>query len=72
MTLQTYIWLWIPVILGQPVACYTFSHHGSMRQRFCVINCPFISSTVGNIPYEATEEQLKEIFLQAGPVVSFR
>ena len=28
--------------------------------------------TVGNIPYEATEEQLKEIFCQAGPVVSFR
>ncbi len=27
---------------------------------------------VGNIPYEATEEQLKEIFLQAGPIVSFR
>ncbi|XP_013385794.1 cleavage stimulation factor subunit 2-like [Lingula anatina] len=27
---------------------------------------------VGNIPYEATEEQLKEIFIQAGPVVSFR
>lgn len=27
---------------------------------------------VGNIPYEATEEQLKEIFCQAGPVVSFR
>ncbi|XP_063402844.1 cleavage stimulation factor subunit 2 tau variant-like isoform X1 [Mytilus trossulus] len=27
---------------------------------------------VGNIPYEATEEKLKEIFAQAGPVVSFR
>jgi len=27
---------------------------------------------VGNIPYESTEEQLKEIFSQAGPVVSFR
>ncbi|XP_021376877.1 cleavage stimulation factor subunit 2-like isoform X2 [Mizuhopecten yessoensis] len=27
---------------------------------------------VGNIPYEATEEQLREIFTQAGPVVSFR
>ncbi|KAL3881279.1 hypothetical protein ACJMK2_027734 [Sinanodonta woodiana] len=27
---------------------------------------------VGNIPYEATEEQLKDIFTQAGPVVSFR
>jgi cleavage stimulation factor subunit 2 len=27
---------------------------------------------VGNIPYEATEEQLQEIFAQVGPVVSFR
>ncbi|XP_052212610.1 cleavage stimulation factor subunit 2-like [Dreissena polymorpha] len=27
---------------------------------------------VGNIPYEATEEALKDIFTQAGPVVSFR
>ncbi|XP_064628560.1 cleavage stimulation factor subunit 2-like [Lineus longissimus] len=27
---------------------------------------------VGNIPYEATEEQLRDIFTQAGPVVSFR
>ena len=29
-------------------------------------------STVGNIPYDATEEQLKEIFMTVGPVVSFR
>lgn len=29
-------------------------------------------STVGNIPYEATEEQLKDIFSEVGPVVSFR
>lgn len=27
---------------------------------------------VGNIPYEATEEQLQEIFSQVGPVMSFR
>lgn len=27
---------------------------------------------VGNIPYEATDEQLKDIFSQAGPVLSFR
>jgi len=27
---------------------------------------------VGNIPYEATDEQLKDIFSQAGPVISFR
>ncbi|KAM8965587.1 cleavage stimulation factor subunit 2 isoform 7-T7 [Sarcophilus harrisii] len=29
-------------------------------------------SRVGNIPYEATEEQLKDIFSEVGPVVSFR
>ncbi len=28
--------------------------------------------TVGNIPYEATEEQLKDIFSEVGLVVSFR
>jgi len=27
---------------------------------------------VGNIPYDATEEQLIEIFQEVGPVVSFR
>ena len=27
---------------------------------------------VGNIPYEASEEQLKDIFSEVGPVVSFR
>ena len=27
---------------------------------------------VGNIPYDATEEKLKELFSQAGPVLSFR
>nr|XP_044620253.1 cleavage stimulation factor subunit 2 isoform X3 [Equus asinus] len=27
---------------------------------------------LGNIPYEATEEQLKDIFSEVGPVVSFR
>ena len=27
---------------------------------------------VGNIPYEATEEQLKDIFSEVGSVVSFR
>lgn len=29
-------------------------------------------TVVGNIPYETTEEQLREIFSAAGPVVSFR
>jgi len=32
----------------------------------------FLILTVGNIPYEASEEQLKEIFSEVGPVVSFR
>jgi cleavage stimulation factor subunit 2 len=27
---------------------------------------------VGNIPYDATEEQLVEVFQEVGPVVSFR
>jgi cleavage stimulation factor subunit 2 len=27
---------------------------------------------VGNIPYDATEEKLKDIFNEVGPVVSFR
>lgn len=27
---------------------------------------------VGNIPYEATEEKLKEIFCEVGPVVSLK
>merc|ERR1711955_86238 len=27
---------------------------------------------VGNIPYGVTEEQLKDVFSEAGPVVSFR
>ena len=30
------------------------------------------SCFVGNIPYEATEERLKEIFSSVGPVVSFK
>jgi cleavage stimulation factor subunit 2 len=30
------------------------------------------SCFVGNIPYEATEEKLKEIFSSVGPVVSFK
>ncbi|TKC36951.1 hypothetical protein EI555_004972, partial [Monodon monoceros] len=37
-----------------------------------VLICYLFSSLVGNIPYEATEEQLKDIFSEVGPVVSFR
>ena len=32
--------------------------------------CCFL--TVGNIPYEATEENLKDIFSEVGPVLSFK
>lgn len=35
----------------------------------------YVSTTifvVGNIPYDATEEQLKEICREVGPVISFR
>ncbi|EDV24679.1 uncharacterized protein TRIADDRAFT_56724 [Trichoplax adhaerens] len=43
------------------MASATISRERSLRSVF-----------VGNIPYEATEEQLKDIFGSAGPVVSFR
>uniref|UniRef100_A0A8C0DIG6 RRM domain-containing protein n=1 Tax=Balaenoptera musculus TaxID=9771 RepID=A0A8C0DIG6_BALMU len=36
------------------------------------VDCPLYSVFVGNIPYEATEQQLKDIFSEVGPVVSFR
>ena len=40
---------------------------------YCVYLCSLsFSPPVGNIPYDATEEQLRELFSQAGPVVSFR
>lgn len=32
----------------------------------------FLSQLVGNIPYEATEEKLKEIFSEVGPVLSLK
>lgn len=32
----------------------------------------FSSFLVGNIPYEATEEKLKEIFSEVGPVLSLK
>lgn len=31
-----------------------------------------MSFSVGNIPYEATEEKLKEIFSEVGPVISLK
>jgi len=33
--------------------------------------CSFLL-LVGNIPYEATEEKLKDIFSEVGPVISFK
>lgn len=35
-------------------------------------NFSYFRLLVGNIPYDATEQQLIEVFQQAGPVVSFR
>lgn len=32
----------------------------------------FMYFSVGNIPYEATEEKLKDIFNEVGPVISFK
>lgn len=32
----------------------------------------FLFFPVGNIPYEATEEKLKEIFSEVGPVLSLK
>lgn len=32
----------------------------------------FFSFAVGNIPYEATEEKLKDIFCEVGPVISLK
>ena len=36
------------------------------------LNELIIFFTVGNIPYDVTEEKLKDIFSEAGPVVSFK
>lgn len=32
----------------------------------------FLYRKVGNIPYEATEDKLKEIFSEVGPVISLK
>ena len=37
-----------------------------------VIDKSVRSVFVGNIPYEATEEKLKDIFTEVGPVASFK
>ena len=46
---------------GQPVFDFTGEAEKAARSVF-----------VGNIPYEATEEQLKAIFTEIGVVLSFR
>ncbi|KAF4669006.1 Cleavage stimulation factor subunit 2 [Perkinsus chesapeaki] len=43
--------------------------HNGQQQRAVNRNC---SVFVGNIPYEASEEELREIFSRVGPVISFR
>ena len=49
------------------------SELGTMNESsFSVIDKSVRSVFVGNIPYEATEEKLKDIFAEVGPVVSFK
>ncbi|XP_018023671.1 cleavage stimulation factor subunit 2 tau variant isoform X2 [Hyalella azteca] len=43
-----------------------------MSETSVVVEKSLRSVFVGNIPYEATEEKLKDIFNQVGPVVSFK
>ncbi|CAK9296890.1 unnamed protein product [Gordionus sp. m RMFG-2023] len=44
----------------------------SFAPSFPTIDRTLRSVFVGNIPYEATEEQLKELFSEVGPILSFR
>lgn len=39
---------------------------------FRLFACALLCFSVGNIPYDVTEDQLKEIFSEAGSVVNFR
>lgn len=41
-------------------------------QQFCLEDLPICIILVGNIPYEATEEKLKDIFGEVGQVLSFK
>uniref|UniRef100_A0A8D8VVG9 Cleavage stimulation factor subunit 2 n=1 Tax=Cacopsylla melanoneura TaxID=428564 RepID=A0A8D8VVG9_9HEMI len=43
-----------------------------MADQANVLDKSMRSVFVGNIPYEATEEKLKDIFSEAGPVISFK
>lgn len=50
---------------------YISSYYSEVRL-IMFLRYTLIFFVVGNIPYEATEEQLKDIFSEVGPVVSFR
>ncbi|KAM4878584.1 cleavage stimulation factor subunit 2 isoform 4-T4 [Sylvia borin] len=51
---------------------HTVSEMAGLSVRDPAVDRSLRSVFVGNIPYEATEEQLKDIFSEVGPVVSFR
>lgn len=50
----------------------SYWEQGKCSILFKLGNFPTFLLLVGNIPYEATEEQLKDIFSEVGLVVSFR
>lgn len=50
--------------------CFVYSCN-SMCNIF-YLSTLFYMLLVGNIPYEATEEKLKDIFCEVGPVISFK
>lgn len=51
-------------------ACYVNEASiGALSENFLII---MLCLLVGNIPFEATEAELREKFEQAGPIVSFR
>ena len=51
------------IVLCQDLSLKTIMENVDKSARSCF---------VGNIPYEATEEQLKDIFSSVGPVLSFK
>lgn len=52
-------------VFGKPAHICNNKNHNLTHQLVC-------APTVGNIPYEATEEKLKEIFNEVGPVLSLK
>lgn len=57
------------VLLGSFVLCWCLFYP---RKSVCMIQRLFAFEPVGNIPYDATEEQLVHICEEVGPVVNFR